>query len=73
MNIYYTLLIFLKNTELYPNKLYTTLCCMNYVLQTISPGNAFASRLKSLMKTCSLIDLKEMGFPADWENEDTWK
>ena len=64
---------FLKNTGVYPNKLYATLCCINYVLQIISPGNTFSTRLTDLMKTCSLIDLKEMGFPADWESEKIWK
>ena len=64
---------FLSNTILYPNKLYATLCCMNYVLEIISPGNNFTSRLKNLMQNCNLIDLKEMGFPKDWESELIWK
>lgn len=64
---------FLKNNILYPNKLYATLCCMNYILQIISPENNFVKRLKDLMGTCTLIDLKEMGFPKDWEAEPIWK
>lgn len=64
---------FLKNTILYPNKLYATLCCMNYVLQIISPDNNFTSRLKNLMQNCNLVNLKEMGFPKDWETEPIWK
>ena len=64
---------FLKNTVIYPNKLYATICCMNYILQIISPGNTFVLRLKDLMGTCTLIDLKEMGFPKDWETEKIWK
>ena len=64
---------FLKNTIVYPNKLYATLCCMNYILQIISPGNEFTNRLKLLLGTCNLIDLKEMGFPKEWEAEPIWE
>ncbi len=64
---------FLKNSNLYPNKLYATLCCMNYILQIISPGNSFVKRLKELMKTCSLIEISDMGFPENWETELIWK
>ncbi len=64
---------FITNSNVYPNKLYATLCCMNYILGIISPGNNFSFRLKNLLKTCSLIDLKEMGFTKDWENEPIWK
>lgn len=64
---------FLKNTQLHPNKLYATLCCMNYVLQIISPGNNFAKRLTDLFKTCTLVDMKEMGFPEKWDEEEIWK
>lgn len=64
---------FLANTRFYPNKLYGTLCCMTYILHIISPGNNFNLRLSELMKNCSLIDLKEMGFAVDWQTEPLWK
>jgi abortive infection bacteriophage resistance protein len=64
---------FLKNNILYPNKLYATLCWMNYFLQIINPGNTFVGRFKKLMGTCVLVDIKEMGFPKYWETEQIWK
>jgi abortive infection bacteriophage resistance protein len=64
---------FLKNKTFYANKLYGTLCCMTYILHIISPGNNFNGRLSALMKSCALIDLKEMGFPSDWHTELLWK
>jgi abortive infection bacteriophage resistance protein len=64
---------FLKNKNIYGNKLYAILSCMNYILKIISPGNSFVFALKDLLKTSNLIDFKEMGFPEDWEQEEIWK
>lgn len=64
---------FLKDKNIYPNKLYATLCCMTYILHIISPGNTFNERLKELMQSCSLVDAAEMGFKVDWINEEIWK
>lgn len=64
---------FLKDKNIYPNKLYATLCCMTYILHIISPGNTFNERLKELMQSCSLVDAAEMGFKVDWLNEEIWK
>lgn len=64
---------FLKNGSVYPYKLYAVLSCMQYVLQIISPPCTFKDDLKTLMKTCPMKQEKEMGFPADWQNELLWK
>ena len=64
---------FLKNQNIYPNKLYSTLSCIQYVLNIISPGNTFSKRLKELIKTCPLAQTKEMGFPDNWLDEALWK
>ncbi len=70
---YNTLNPFLKNQKIYDNKLYAILSCMNYILIIISPGNSFVKDLKDLLKTCPLVDMHEMGFPADWEQEPIWQ
>lgn len=70
---YNTLNPFIVNRQIYPNKLYATLCCMTYISSIISPGNSFNSCLKSLLQSCTLIDLPEMGFPTDWESESIWQ
>jgi len=64
---------FIRNKNIHSNKLYAQLCCVNYVSRIISPQNSFVSELKALLKTCHLVDLKEMGFPTDWETENIWK
>lgn len=43
-----------------------------YILNIISPGHNFTSRLLELIQSCPLVDLKEMGFPVDWKNEKLW-
>ena len=69
---YNTRFPFLKNINLHDNKLYAQLCCINYILSIISPNNSFTEKLKELILTCHLVDLKEMGFPANWEKEELW-
>lgn len=63
---------FLENINIYTNKLYATLSCVEYVLKIISPGSTFSSRLKDLMQTCPLAQSREMGFPDYWKNEKLW-
>ena len=70
---YQTINPFLTNRNVYNNKLYAVLCCMTYVLSIISPGSNFNQRLRDLVDSCGLVDLREMGFPADWREEVIWK
>jgi abortive infection bacteriophage resistance protein len=64
---------FLENKNIYANKLYATLSCIQYILKIISPGNTLSSRLKELMETCPLAQTKEMGFPEKWQEEKLWQ
>jgi abortive infection bacteriophage resistance protein len=63
---------FINNKNVYPNKIYASLCCLIYILNIISPGHNFTCRLLELIQSCPLVDLKEMGFPDDWKNEKLW-
>lgn len=63
---------FLMNKTIYTNKLYATLSCIEYVLKEISPDSTINIKLKDLLKTCPLVDKKEMGFPEHWEKEGLW-
>jgi abortive infection bacteriophage resistance protein len=65
--------LFVSNKHFYTNKLYATLCCIQYILKIISPDSAFSNRLKELMKNCPLKQEKEMGFPKSWKDELFWK
>ena len=54
-------------------KPYAALCCMQYILQTISPDTSFKEGLKALMKSCPLKQEKEMGFSEEWRSDPFWK
>lgn len=55
------------------HKLYAVIAAMQYLLQTISPGNHFRQRLEQLFKDYPSVDLKPMDFPANWQQEPLWK
>jgi abortive infection bacteriophage resistance protein len=63
---------FIKDKSININKLYAQLCCIKYFVQIIDPSNSFSTDLKELLNTCSLIDMKEMGFPPNWKDEKIW-
>jgi abortive infection bacteriophage resistance protein len=68
-----TVFQFITNTSVYPYKLYSSLCCMQYLLNNIQPPNGFKAELVSLINTCPLAQEKEMGFPLDWKKEKFWR
>lgn len=56
------------------NKVYYTLCMVNYFLQTVTPRSMFRKRLNVLLQQyADVLDLSSMGFPEDWEDEEMWK
>lgn len=63
---------FLHNRTFHANKIYGLLCCITYILKIISPANTFNSQLKEVLRSCNLVECKEMGFPQDWEKEQIW-
>ena len=65
--------IFIQNKNIYDNKLYAQLCCINYITRIISPKSSFVADLKNLLGTCDLVDCREMGFPNNWKVEPLWK
>lgn len=69
---YNTLYPFIENDAIYKNKLYATICCIEYVLKIISPNNTFKERLFKSMENCPMKQEKEMGFPKDWQKDNFW-
>ena len=65
--------LFIKNKNIYTNKLYAILCCIEYILRIISPNSAFSNRLKDHMLNCPMKQEKEMGFPNNWQKELFWQ
>jgi abortive infection bacteriophage resistance protein len=70
---YNTIHTFLTNRNIHNNKLYAQLSCINYISRIISPNTSFITDLKQLINTCPLVNLHEMGFPANWEQEYIWQ
>ncbi len=56
------------------NKLFAYLSVILYLLQIISPGSAFKSRLIELIKERPrIVELGDMGFPEGWETYTLWR
>jgi abortive infection bacteriophage resistance protein len=54
-------------------RLYNTLTMLAYLMSIISPASTWRQRLKTLIHTTQQIDVKDMGFPVDWEKMEIWK
>ncbi|MGL5913018.1 MAG: Abi family protein, partial [Bacteroidales bacterium] len=69
-------LLFIKNTNIHTNKLYSTLVCLQYMVKIICPNTNYTLKIKELISHCPTIqdlDLSKMGFPQDWQEEDFWR
>lgn len=64
---------FISNKKIYPYKLYASLCAMTYVLNIINPESTFKKQLIELLASCPHGQLKEMGFPDNWQAENFWR
>lgn len=56
-----------------PKTVYAHICCMQYLLHTISPDNRFSQRFAQLFIDYPLVSLREVGFPPNWRNHPLWK
>ena len=54
-------------------QVYFILSMTVYLLDIINPNHSFVERFKDLLSRYPSIDVRAMGFPAGWENEDIWK
>jgi abortive infection bacteriophage resistance protein len=63
----------LEDVTVPENKLYFSLCCIQYLLKTVNPTNSFNKRLAELLsKNSKIVNIHDMGFPVNWENEPLW-
>ena len=51
------------------NKLYSSLCCIAYWLNSINPNNSFTSDFKTLLRKYPNVDTNAMVFTKEWEIE----
>lgn len=56
-----------------PIKLYAQLSCLIYLQNSILPNNNFVSDFKQLLVKYPSINLHEMGFPENWNEQPLWK
>jgi abortive infection bacteriophage resistance protein len=63
----------IDNTKTDAKRIYYRICIIKYLLFTVSPNSQFTEKLKSLLEEYPTVDIRAMGFPADWENEPLWK
>ena len=54
-------------------RVYFRLCIIKYLLFSVSPHNTFTQKLKSLLTAYPTIDIKAMGFAANWQEEPLWQ
>jgi len=62
-----------KITKTDAQRIYYRICIIKYLLFTVSLNNQFLQKLKSLLAEYPTIDIRAMGFFADWKNEPLWK
>ena len=54
-------------------KLYAQLCYLVYLQNSIHPDNTFKQDLFALLEAHPNVDVKAMGFPANWREEPLWR
>ena len=62
----------IKSNSINSNKIYATLCCINYLLETINPRIHLGDRILKLLYKYKRINIKQMGFPSNWARDKFW-
>jgi abortive infection bacteriophage resistance protein len=60
-------------TDLKPYKVYSQLCCLQYLCSTISAAGNFCDGIKNLIIRYPSINISTLGFPASWSSEPLWE
>ncbi len=55
-----------------PDKIYTTICMITYLLQTVSKQNPFNGKIRTLFKRFNHINLNASGFNEKWKTDPFW-
>ena len=59
--------------SIHDNKIFAVLCCIKYISNIISPDSDLKKNILSIMNEGGrLLNLRDMGFPADWERSAVW-
>lgn len=63
----------INNTAIQQEKLYSQLCCINYLLKGLSDNTKLSSKIQLLLEQYPNIDISAMGFPENWKEEPLWE
>ncbi len=55
-----------------PDKIYSSLCIMAYLLDRCSHTSPFSGQIKTLLHKFPQIDINAAGFTKDWKNDKFW-
>lgn len=61
------------NSNVDIRRTYFDICIIKYFIDRISPQNDMALKIRRLLSDFPKVPVADMGFPANWENEDLWK
>ena len=64
--------VWLSNNSVNNRKAFFILSIILYLMQTINPGHSIVERFKGLLRKYPNVDVRAMGFPANWINESLW-
>lgn len=54
------------------HKLYIHACCLKYLLDVISPGHHYKTKLADLLAKYPSVDIAALGFTLQWQQEPLW-
>lgn len=64
---------FIQNLNIYPYKIYPSICAIVYIINIVSSECRFKDKIKELMNDCPLKQEHEMGFPSNWREDKFWE
>ena len=56
-----------------PHRTFYEICIIKWFVDIVSPGNDMKGHLQQLLTDFPMIDIKAMGFPANWQEEPLWR
>ncbi|MDR3095176.1 MAG: Abi family protein [Bacteroidales bacterium] len=60
--------------KIFKNKIFSILCCLQYINKIISPQSDFRNNLLEMIENGGkLVKTKDMGFPENWESFGVWQ
>lgn len=65
--------LWISSANVQPVKLYSQLCCLAYLQNSIHDDNTFKDELINLLDNYPNVDTTAMGFPANWKDEPLWR